>query len=78
MRKSTHYPNLVNAYELARWLDTSGGQAAAGITDPDGRHVWVPARAIGFCSIWSSMRLAWGVFRGRYDALVWPGQGDDR
>lgn len=77
MRKSTHYPNLVNAYELADHRSVVRS-VSAGIKDDEGLIRWVPARGIGWCSIGSAVRLAWGVFRGRYDALVWPGQGDDR
>jgi hypothetical protein len=70
-----HYPQLVNAYELANEKSLMRS-VAAGIPHPDGRHVWVPARAMGFASVFHAAKLAWGVFRGRYDALVWPGQGD--
>lgn len=74
MKMRRQYPQLVNAYELAdeRSVERS---VSAGIMW-QGREVWVPARALGFCSVFSAARLAWGVFRGRYDAFVWPGQGD--
>jgi len=35
---------------------------------------WVPARALGFSSLWSRLTLAWLVFKGEADALLWPGQ----
>lgn len=35
----------------------------------DGR--WVMARVEGYYSIQVRLRLAWGVFTGKYDALMW-------
>lgn len=40
-------------------------------TEIDGK--WIPARPLGFYSIWYRLELAWGVFIGRYDALEWGG-----
>lgn len=37
----------------------------------DGR-AYMPARPEGFSSWRSSLRLAWLVFTGRADAVVWP------
>jgi hypothetical protein len=37
---------------------------------------WVPARPWGLDTLPSRVRLAWEVFTGRADALVWPGQND--
>ena len=34
---------------------------------------WVPARSLGFYSLPRRLKLAWGVFIGKYDALKWPG-----
>lgn len=36
-------------------------------------HGWVPARTFGIPSFVNRIRLAWGVFTGRYDAFRWPG-----
>ena len=33
---------------------------------------WVAARPCGFFSIWYRLKAAWGVFRGKYDAVYWP------
>jgi len=33
---------------------------------------WVPARSVGFHSIWYRIRCAWLVFTGQADALKWP------
>jgi hypothetical protein len=33
---------------------------------------WVPARPRGYPSFLTRLRLAWMVFTGRADALVWP------
>jgi len=38
------------------------------------RHKYVPARSLGFPSFFSRVRIAWNVFTGRYDALVWEQQ----
>ena len=37
----------------------------------DGR--WIKARPIGYSPISTRIRLAWGVFTGKYDALKWGG-----
>ena len=34
---------------------------------------WVPARPLGLDCIRYRLRLAWGVFTGKYDAVKWPG-----
>lgn len=34
---------------------------------------WCPARPLGYPSFWSRIKLAWGVFTGKYDAVKWPG-----
>jgi hypothetical protein len=39
---------------------------------PSGR--FVPARPYGFYSLGNRFRLAWMVFTGKADALLWPGQ----
>lgn len=33
---------------------------------------WHPCRPMGLDDIPNRLRLAWGVFTGRYDALKWP------
>ena len=33
---------------------------------------WVAARSIGLFSLRNRLRLAWMVFTGKADALVWP------
>jgi|GEM_PF-5438269 len=33
---------------------------------------WVPARPLGFQSFGSRVKLAWMVFTGKADALIWP------
>ncbi len=35
---------------------------------------WGPARPFGMFSVRNRIRLAWMVFTGRADALIWPGQ----
>lgn len=34
---------------------------------------WVPSRPVGYFSLYNRIKLAWGVFTGKYDALRWPG-----
>ena len=48
-----------------------GGYWSAQCRLPDGR--WVMARPIGYFSLRSRLKLAWGVFTGKYDALQWEG-----
>ncbi len=36
---------------------------------PDGR--WVAARPLSMGSLLTRLKLAWGVFTGKYDALRW-------
>jgi hypothetical protein len=59
-------PGLYNA----RQLMLTGMESQAQL--PNG--CWVPARPLGLFSFRSRLRLAWMVFTGRADALVWPGQ----
>ena len=33
---------------------------------------WVPARPLGLGTIVSRLKLAWMVFTGKADAVVWP------
>jgi hypothetical protein len=33
---------------------------------------WVPARPLGFYSVITRFKMAWLVFTGKADALVWP------
>lgn len=37
-------------------------------------HTWIPLRPQGFAGICllRRLKLAWGVFTGRYDVLTWP------
>lgn len=51
--------------DLCEWV----GQCQ---TEINGR--WVPARPMGFSSIWYRIKATWLVWTGRADALIWPGQ----
>lgn len=57
------YPNLYDVYAV----DSIINSVAANINGK-----WVPARSLGFYSVWERFRLAWMVFTGKADALVWP------
>jgi hypothetical protein len=35
--------------------------------------MWIPARPLGLYSIVNRFKLAWLVFTGKADVLVWPG-----
>jgi len=41
------------------------------VTAPCKDGKWRAARKLGYPSLLSRLRLAWGVFTGRYDALDW-------
>lgn len=58
-------PNLWELKELQN-LDT--------VTNKYANGAWYPARPIGFYSLTSRLRLAWMVFTGKSDAVVWPGE----
>jgi hypothetical protein len=45
---------------------------AKGIVTTNINSKWVPARPLGYQSFRSRLKLAWMVFTGRADALVWP------
>lgn len=34
--------------------------------------VYVPARPIGYLDFMSRLKIAWMVFTGKADALIWP------
>lgn len=34
---------------------------------------WIPARPLGVDCLRHRLRLAWGIFLGKYDAVKWPG-----
>ena len=58
-------PNLLGVMFLYDHVKSGPkAQTAAG--------VWVPARPLGFFSLRNRIKLAWGVFVGRYDAVKWP------
>lgn len=45
--------------------------AATGKTSKDGRHYY-PARPLGMTAFGHRIGIAWLVFTGRADAVVWP------
>lgn len=57
-------PNLIKVEELQNWsvsmLDARTGN-------------WIPARAEGYYSLWNRLKMAYLVFVGRCDALMWGG-----
>ena len=60
-------PGLIHADAIAK-----GNWPQAGL--PDGR--WVASRPLPYFGIFERWRLAWLVFTGRADALVWTEQYD--
>ena len=60
------YPAILQLHQVMRSANhpsvflTTGGK-------------WVPARPLGFQSIWTRFSAAWLVFTGKADALIWPG-----
>ena len=59
-------PSLFSLKELQNHQEIIGVQ-----TEIDGQ--WVPARPYGLFSLKNRVKLAWGVFTGKYDAVTWPG-----
>jgi len=57
------YPNVWTISGLAKAVSSCSAEI-------NGR--WVPARPLGFASFSSRVRIAWLVFTGRADALIWP------
>lgn len=61
-----HAPYLWKAWDLySRAEDGPRAQTAVGF--------YVPPRRLGLFSLRNRIKLAWGVFMGRYDALAWLG-----
>ena len=58
-------PNLFTLKNLFEHCSTTRTQIKEGC--------WVPARPLGLYSFHNRLRLALGVFTGKYDALKWPG-----
>jgi len=57
-------PNIVNFRSI---VDGQYNDTTTNINNK-----WVTARPIGYPSFIHRLKLAWGVFRGHYDALKWP------
>ena len=55
-------PNLISMYAIHNLLDCQ-----VCIKDK-----WVPCRPIGLSGIVNRFKLAWMVFTGKADALIWP------
>ena len=53
-------------------IETSVDFSIRGLLTPF--KFYVPSRGLGLCTGVSRLLLAWEVFRGRADALYWPGQ----
>lgn len=67
---SKKYPSLVH---VATLTDSRKGQTAVCLKTPRGDK-WVAARSLGYPSFRSRIRLAWMVFTGKADALIWEQQ----
>lgn len=61
-----NYPNL---WELRHLVD----YIQFGPATKTHEKQWVPARALGFGSFRSRVKIAWLVFTGKADAVIWPG-----
>jgi hypothetical protein len=62
-------PKSIVAYDL---LNDEGDVTTA--IEQNGKEVWVPVRPFTFTSLKQRVKLAIDVFKGRADALYWPGQ----
>lgn len=58
-------PNLLRLADLVHELHHCQMETEGGL--------WIPGRPLGFYSLWSRLNLAWMVFTGKADALLWPG-----
>ena len=65
-----NYPAKINAYHLCN----AAAEDMLVQAKLPGCTAWVPARHLGYPSLWRRFALAWLVFTGRADALHWPGQ----
>ncbi|MBN22697.1 MAG: hypothetical protein CL678_15540 [Bdellovibrionaceae bacterium] len=63
-KKKMKYPGLYTLTGLRTMNDCK--------TYCDGEG-WVPARPLGYPSLRNRIRIAWMVFTGKADAIVWPG-----
>jgi hypothetical protein len=65
-------PTLYSLEHLINLVKGEGElRGVTGWVEIDGR--WFPARPIGFQgSAWRRFKIAWEVFTGRADAVVWP------
>lgn len=66
------HPAIHNAYDMI--LRPEGYRNNQCSVFEYGQYTWVPARSHGYYSFKTRIKLAWGVFTGKYDALRWPGQ----
>lgn len=62
---------LSNNYPVLRHI-TEFNHPSVTVSVKVGRvMVFVPARYAGDPTMWTRLKLAWGVFTGRYDAVSW-------
>lgn len=61
-------PKEVSAYDIVAQARRNA------IAERQVHGVWRPARSIGAPSVFDRCVMAWKVFTGRADCLVWPGQ----
>jgi hypothetical protein len=54
-------PNIISVKEIRTWN-----------SDAELNGKWVPARPLGLDTLANRIRLAWLVFMGKADALIWP------
>ncbi len=64
-------PTLYNMEELPGMRPISKNIPTLTECEIDGK--WMPARPLGYYSFKNRLNLAWLVFTGKADALVWPG-----
>lgn len=60
------YPSLIFVEEI-----NAGNHITLRKDHLTGEDIWVKARGLGPSGFINRVKLAWGVFTGRYDALVW-------
>ncbi len=58
------YPRLCNITDLIKTAGDCQREVEPGL--------WAPTRPLGLCTLRFRFRVAWMVFTGRADAVVWP------
>jgi len=67
--KDRKYPSLYTLNELMAMGDPHSSEPKTAVQI---NGEWVPARFLGYPSIFRRIKLGWMVFTGKADAFTWP------